>query len=196
MPTSSTPRVVRKNKPKKKFNLSNYRSALPLLLEDFENRCAYSLMHVKMVSERGMHVDHFNPKHKNRSPYTNLFPAYGICNQAKWESWPTAKQRRLGMRYLNPCEERDYDNVIFEDPTTHLLVGTTPAARYHIDMLDLNNPSLVEHRRERTILAEIAEKMVGAKSKAITDVGGALEIVRQIRMVLETKIPPIKRLAA
>lgn len=187
---------MRKNKPKKKYNLSNYRSALPLLLEDFKDRCAYSLMHVKMVSERGMHIDHFDPRQKNRSPYSNLFPAYGICNMAKGESWPTAKERRQGMRFLNPCEEKDYDQVIFEEPSTHLLIGTTPAARYHIDMLDLNNPSLVEHRLERTKLAEIANKMVVAGSRALADTAGALEIIGQLQKIIATKIPPIQPLAA
>lgn len=37
----------------------------------------------------------------------------------------------------------------FEDPKTHELVGTTPAAIYHIDTIDLNDPGLVNERRYR-----------------------------------------------
>jgi hypothetical protein len=165
---------------------------LPLLLIDFGQRCAYSLVHVRTISTTGMHVDHFDPRKKRRSPYTNLFPAYGICNMAKGDEWPEANDKSLGMRFLNPCEESDYNNVIFEEPKSNELVGITPAARYHIDILDLNNPALVHQRKERTALMAIAEKMVSSKAKTLQDPHSALSIVRKIREILHTKIPPIK----
>jgi hypothetical protein len=58
--------------------------------------------------------------------------------------------RRRGVRFLNPCREGDYDHQIFEKAATGELIGTTPAAKYHIRILDLNAPHLIQRRLERT----------------------------------------------
>lgn len=98
-----------------------------------------------------MHVDHFDPRRKNDKVqvYSNLFLADARCNEAKSDDWPSDVELKGGCRFLNCCNEVDYGNVIFEDPTTHLLIGTTPAARYHIEKIDLNCPDLVALRKRR-----------------------------------------------
>jgi hypothetical protein len=192
MSASSTPRVVRKHAPKQIFKPSNYRKTLPMLLADFEGRCAYSLVHVKGVGESQMHVDHHNPNLKKRSPYTNLFPAYGLCNMAKGDSWPTESQMKNGIRYLNPCAEADYNHQIFEDPATHQLVATTPAADYHIEMLDLNNPALVNQRKERADLNRAINSPVFCKPGSPSWDAAAAEIMKLFLGILDNKIPPIQ----
>src|SRR3972149_6059979 len=187
MSSSSKPRVVRKHAPKQYFKLSNYRKTLPWLLDDFEQRCAYSLVHVKGIGDTQMHGNHYNPNHKKRSPYSNLFPAYALCNMAKGDTWPTDDQHRRGIRFLNPCTETDYNHQIFEDPETHELVATTPAADYHIEMLDLNHPALVRQRMERTVFANIVN--TPALCKPRTHDATAAAIVGVVLEILDTKIP-------
>jgi hypothetical protein len=142
---------LRKNKPaKKRFTQSTYRKALPFLLKDFEGRCAYSLVHFNDCGTRDMEIDHHNPTVSGnaRHNYENLFPATRHCNGKKSDEWPTRAMQKKGIRFLNPCKEQDYDSQIFEKEDGRL-VGTTPAARWHIMMLDLNASHLIHRRNER-----------------------------------------------
>ena len=128
MSSSKKPRIKRGQPPKKRIKRRNYRDALTELIRDFEARCAYSMQH----QSRGgrLEVDHFDPRRKKDliQSYANLFPASRHCNGKKSDTWPNKAERAAGCRFLNPCEEMDYDEQIFEDPTTHELVGVTPAA--------------------------------------------------------------------
>src|SRR5687768_7909179 len=85
----------------------DYAKALPDLLRDFEERCAYSMIHIR--DALGMEVDHFDPRKKQDriQEYENLFPASRLSNATK-KRWPNAAEERAGMRYLNPCKEQDY----------------------------------------------------------------------------------------
>jgi hypothetical protein len=163
-----------------------------MLLEDFSQRCAYTLLHAGTVHQKEMHVDHHNPKLKRKSRYENLFPAYGPCNESKSDHWPTDAQMAEGIRFLNPCRETDYNEQVFEDPDTHELVGTTVAARYHILMLDLNSHNLVEHRRERAILTKAINIPVMSRSGDPNDDATLLVIIRSFTDLLKLKIPAIK----
>jgi hypothetical protein len=147
--------VRRGNGPKGKLKRHNYRSrALRFLLEDFQCRCAYSLQHVDKIGLSNMEVDHFDPSlsETKRHRYANLFPATRHCNGSKGPNWPNARQLRVGMRFLNCCDEVDYGSHIFEHPKTRRLVGVSPAGRYHIRMCDLNAPHLVTERKLRAEL--------------------------------------------
>jgi len=97
-----------------------------------------------------MEVDHFDARLKKevQQKHENLFLASRHCNGAKRDR-PTAKERALGLRFINPCKEWDYGKHIFEDKKTHQLVGVTPEGIYHIRYCDLNAPHLVEERRDR-----------------------------------------------
>lgn len=149
-------RVKRGPAPMVQLKRASYRKALPELRRDFEDRCAYCMRHIGTETE--MQVDHFDPRHKGDKVlvYSNLFLSDAHCNGAKHDTWPTADEQAAGCRFLNCCDEYDYGTVIFEDPQTHELVGTSPAATYHIEMIDLNDPGLVNARRFR---AEIMDKL-------------------------------------
>src|SRR5438552_130453 len=109
MSRSTTPRVIR-HPPRRRFTESTYRKAKPFLLNDFDGRCAYSLQHVNRVGNWCIEVDHFNPTLRGpaRNEYSNLFPATRHCNGSKRDTWPDARFRKLGARFLNPTEEQDY----------------------------------------------------------------------------------------
>lgn len=190
MSHSSKPRVVRKHKPGRIYRLHNYREAFPLLMEDFEQRCAYSMVHVKGIAESQMHVDHHDPRLKRASPYENLFPACAICNMAKSDR-PNDEERRNGLRLMNPCSETEYGNEIFEDPQTHELVGTTDIASYHIDILDLNNPALVYQRSERSQLLDLMRRPVFLNQQRSVSDPSAGAIVQAFIGLIAYKIPEI-----
>jgi len=189
MSPSKKPRVVRTHKPKRKFTENTYRKSKPSLLQDFGQRCAYSLQHVHRIGWTDMEVDHHNPKLTGaaRNRYENLYPASRHCNGSKSDNWPDAKMRRSGVRFLNPCEETDYGDQIFEDSKSFLLVGTTPAAIYHIRVLGLNAPHLIEERKERSLLAEILEKRPGI----VRNSGLAVEKAEELRRIRDLMIPSI-----
>ncbi len=140
-----------------------------------------------------MDVDHFDPRRKREvmQDYANLFLATRHCNGVKLDSWPTPKEEAAGLRFLNCCKEQDYDAVIFEDPASHLLVGTTTAARYHIEILDLNHPTFVTERRDRTELARILnETPVRLPGQHVID--QVSDLIDYVKASILEMIPPIK----
>jgi hypothetical protein len=110
------------------------------------------MMHFMDIDK--MHVDHFNPNLKTdyHQPYDNLMPSLPACNQTKGYTWPTKADQECGIHLIDPTQEKDYGHQIFEDPESHKLVGTTPAGKYHIRVLGLNSPFLIDKRRIRAEL--------------------------------------------
>ena len=156
-------------------------------------RCAYSCQHLKRAGGlKAMEIDHFNPHLKGKliQQYANLFLATRHCNAAKGDAWPTRAEQRLGLRFLNPCVELDYGEHIFEDPVTHLLVGVTPAGRFHIRMLDLNADHFVAERRERT---EIRQLLANAPFTLRTgrSPGSLADMVSALRKQVQEMIPEL-----
>lgn len=137
-----------------------------------------------------MEIDHFDPRLKSKfiQRYSNLFLATRHCNGAKGDTWPTGAERNLGLRFLNPCNEKDYGEHMFEDPQSHRLVGVTPAGRYHIRMLDLNADHLVAERRERAeiraLLTRAAFTLKRGRSEA-----EAVDLMSALRKQVEEMIP-------
>ena len=156
-------RVKRGPAPMVQLKQKSYRKALPELRRDFEDRCAYCMRHIGTKTE--MQIDHFDPRKKGDKiqVYSNLFLSDAHCNGAKHNIWPTPEEQAAGCRFLNCCDEYDYGTVIFEDPQTHELEGMSSAAIYHIEMIDLNDPGLVDARRFR---AEIMAKLEYARGEA------------------------------
>lgn len=181
-------RVKRGPAPLVQLKKTSYRKALPELRRDFEDRCAYCMRHIGTETE--MHVDHFDPRKKKlkRQEYSNLFMADAHCNCAKGDTWPNKDEADAGCRFLNCCDEYDYGTVIFENPKTHELVGTSPAAIYHIEMIDLNDPGLIEERKSRY---EILSKLNHLKDCSLRDSGmnDAVEKVLEMSRGLIPAIP-------
>ena len=137
-----------------------------------------------------MEIDHFNPN-KKKDPiqqYRNLFLSTRHCNGAKRDRWPSNKDRLLGVRFLNCCEETDYDVHILEDPETHEVVGVTPEGKYHVRNCDLNAPHLVEERAERARLWRLLEARPVRLKRTTWDLPPE---ARALREIAEKMIPPI-----
>ena len=150
------------------------------------------MQHESRPGLTSMEVDHFNPtlSAHSRNEYVNLFYSTRHCNNAKRRHWPTAAQIRKGIRFLNCCEEWDYEVHIFEDAQTHRLFGSTPAGRYHIRMCDLNAPHFVRERRERAVL----RKLLTTRRAIIRDLAKALQLLNLVQLlngIVSRMIPPI-----
>lgn len=181
-------RIKRGAPPAKTLKRHTYRNALPELLRDFGGRCAYSMQHERHAG--ALEVDHFNPKLKKNyiQDYNNLFPASRHCNGKKSNHWPTKAELAAGCHFLNPCEVQDYGHQIFEDKTTHELVGTTPAAKWHIRMCGLNASNLVSERKLRSEnLKRIANHAVGFTGP----IDAVRDFVSGYRELVESLIPDI-----
>ena len=136
-----------------------------------------------------MEVDHFNPTlRQGRHAYVNLIPAFARCNNSKRKKWPNRALRKAGIRFLDPTKEQDYGVHIFENPLTNHLEGVTPAGRYHIDMLDLNNESFVFERRMRAEYLKKKRESPELFDGSFTEGREAMELFER---VMETYIPMI-----
>ena len=195
-PDSDEPasRIVRKNFPKGKITRSNYRKrALPCLLADFSDRCAYSMLHKDMAGgESAIDVDHFDPRLKSRylQSYSNLFPASRHCNGKKQNSWPTKEMEAAEIRFLDCTKEHDYGVHILEDPATHRVFGITPAGRYHVRILDLNAGVFIKHRKMRANLGVFMnETPLTIKPKPFDRLVAAIALARDLRDLAIPFIP-------
>ncbi len=189
MSSSKSRRVTRGPPPRKPIKRRNPASCLPELMRDFEQRCAYSMQHYLRAGK--LEVDHFNPKYKNDfiQDYNNLFPASRHCNRKKWDSWPTNAEVKAGCRFLNPCEEVDYGEQIFEDPVTHRLVGTTTAAKWHIRICGLNADHLVHERKRRTeLLTKLRSTSIRIKAGHWHEIG---DLISSFKEEIDLMIPEI-----
>lgn len=141
-----------------------------------------------------MEIDHFDPRKKEDflQQYENLFLATRHCNGAKGMFWPSAGDQALGLRYLNPCRERDYGEHLFENPKTHLMVGVTPAGKYHIRMCDLNADHFIAERRERAEIWELLRTAVTVKRNRIPQM--AADLAEALRKQAENMIPEFPQL--
>lgn len=196
MSGSTRPRIARGPAPRKRLTRRNYRKvALEPLRRDFEDRCAYSCQHLSRAGGlKCLEIDHFDPRKKEDflQQYENLFLATRHCNGAKGKNWPSAGDQALGLRYLNPCRERDYGEHIFEDPKTHLLIGVSPTGKYHIRMCDLNADHFTAERRERAEIWELLRTAVTVKRNRIPQM--AADLAEALRKQAENMIPEFPHL--
>lgn len=146
-----------------------------------------------------MEVDHFDPTLRDpaRNRYRNLMLATRLCNLMKRDRWPEKWQARQGLRFLNPCIEKDYGQHIFEDPITHKLVGVTVTGRFHIDACDLNHPSFVWERQQRSEFLRIKRTQPALFSGSFGEILDLLNLVqRQFDLFIpEVPPPPTKKRA-
>lgn len=137
-----------------------------------------------------LEVDHFDPRKKQDliQSFENLFPASRHCNGKKLDHWPNKAEHAAGCRFLNPCEEMDYGEQIFEDPGTHRLMGTTPAAIWHIRMCGLNADHLINERAKRSHYMQQLKNEAMHVKRDRDEVG---KLIGSFRKEVELMIPEI-----
>jgi hypothetical protein len=137
-----------------------------------------------------MEIDHFDPtiKGRQRHQYDNLFLASRYCNNKKLGNWPSEEAKAKGARLLNCCVEQDYNEQIFEDPATHRVFGVNPGATYHVRILDLNAPHLVQERSDRTEY----RRLLFEDRKMVKESDAAIHAFHILETQLSYLIPPIQ----
>lgn len=156
----SKARVKRSLGPKGTITKNNYRrKALPWLLKDFQHRCAYCLKLLDTTHPNQTHVDHFNAHapRKLRNRYKNFMLACSACNLSKHFK-PIQNRFDPSQHLLNCTELNEFPEHIIEHPSGEW-IAKTPAAKYHITSIDLNESSHVATRRERRRLAHHVEQL-------------------------------------
>jgi hypothetical protein len=188
MSNSKKPRVRRVASHNKLFKRYKYGKAIDDLMADFDGRCAYSMQHHSRAGK--LEVDHFDPRLKKELWHhtDNLLPASRLCNNKKGTHWPKKEEELAGCRFLNPCLEQDYGEQIFELPDCHILIGTTPAAKWHIRMCGLNAPNLIDERKRRALHLQRLEAMPITVKK---DSEQIKELISSLRNEVELMIPVI-----
>ncbi|MBE7531486.1 MAG: HNH endonuclease [Chloroflexi bacterium] len=89
-------------------------------------------------------IDHYQPHASGGTEADdNLVYACTKCNQYKHNFWPTAQQLAQGLRILHPLND-DISIHISANDEAGYLVALTPTGMFHINLLHLNRPQLVE----------------------------------------------------
>jgi hypothetical protein len=136
-----------------------------------------------------MEVEHFNPNlvAQQRNEYQNLNLASRHCNGAKSDNFTDQDESGGELRLLDPCRENDYGSQIFEDSSTYELVGTTPNARWHIEICDLNADHLIRERRDR---AELRDYLSNRSVIILRDRShDAVQFISGLRRIIDRMIP-------
>ncbi len=157
------PRIRRKETPPQMTGRRGYLKAREHLRRDFEERCAYCMIHeTRGGGIESFWIDHFKPRSKGGrvNDYNNLYWACMSCNHIKGAVWPTSPERRKGYRFVDPCREQDY-GVHFVENEDGNLIPQTPCGEYHVLKLRLNRSTRLALRRERNeFAAHLAEALV------------------------------------
>jgi hypothetical protein len=122
----------------------------------YQQQCGYC--GVAEVDAGAEHtVDHFHPISAGGDDSDdNLVYACFRCNLYKGDFLPTAEDVSQGRRVLHPL--LDNASLHFqENPSTGLLEPLTETGRFHLLLLRLNRPQLVDHRLQRRLINLLVE---------------------------------------
>ena len=139
--------------------LSPYSKYRPYVREDFEECCAYCLLHeVAASGTDSFELDHFRPKsHPIFSHLTtdffNLYYACHVCNKYKSNRWPKKELLDLGYGFLDPCQQTFSEH--FEETNDGVWLPQTQIGEYTESKIRLNRSHLVEIRSQLRQLARL-----------------------------------------
>jgi hypothetical protein len=156
----------------------------------FGCRCGYC--GVSEVDTGGsLTVDHFQPVAAGGDDSDdNLVYACFKCNQYKGDFHPSPTDLRNGWRVLHPIR----DNLavhLSENNQTGMLEPLTETGRFHITLLHLNRPALVEFRLRRRLADLLAarQRLLEAENAHLRAILAAqADYIRRLRRLLG--LPP------
>jgi hypothetical protein len=118
---------------------------LDLIRQRYAYACGYC--DVTEISAGGvLTIDHYHPLSADGDDnLDNLVYACVRCNQYKHTYWPTSEERARGFRILHPLHDIRAAHYQLDNKTGQL-EPLTETGRFHIALLRLNRPQLVQHR--------------------------------------------------
>lgn len=200
--------IARRHAPPSQTDYGAYRECLRL---EFQFVCAYCLSTEREAAAGeaygGFEIEHFKPKGRGefrhlRNDYLNLLWACHACNRAKGHRWPHPKERRLGMRFVDPTKEALGRFLQLKGDR----VGATaanPAGEYMIEEIRLNSSLHIERRRKRAnlekklalvegiaqVLRDRNDPQAGNGAAIAKQLDELVEGLAQIRLELERHAP-------
>ncbi len=103
-------------------------------------------------------IDHYQPRAAGGTDeIENLVYACMKCNQYKGDFWHNVDDLAQGRRVLHPLRD-DLASHLSEDQQTGYLQGLTRTGQFHIALLRLNRPQLIEYRLVRHFQNVLTEK--------------------------------------
>jgi hypothetical protein len=158
----------------------------------YDHRCGYC-----GVSEADtgstLTVDHYQPIAAGGSEQLeNLVYACFKCNQFKGDFFPNAEDLARQRRVLHPFFD-DLAAYFRENRLSGELEPLNETGRFHITLLQLNRPALIEYRLRKALGIALAEKqqLLESENAQLRAIITAQEIcIRQLRQLLG--LPPRK----
>ncbi len=130
-------------------------------------------------------VDHYQPLASGGTEDdNNLVYACVKCNQFKHDYWPNTEQLARGLRILHPLLD-DISVHISPNNETGLLVALTITGAFHIKLLHLNRPQLIEHRLTQQLYIFLRQQ-VQILERQVADLEEAVKVKEQYIRFLET----------
>lgn len=177
-----TPFLYPKSIHRRKFSpptFSRYQNYKPLLQEEFYGQCVYCRLPDSLKGDDSFGVDHYRPKKRFphlSTEYLNLFYSCNSCNTKKGQYWPTTKQLAAGQLIPNPCEYVMFDHIRYKGAE---VAAHSESGKWTVEMLDLNDPKLLEYRRDVIgIIVEISNGL-GKSRQTLTEIKSQLRIVTE-----------------
>lgn len=127
----------------------SYRLFRPYLRRDFQQCCAYCLLHEFWAGgESNFQIEHFRPV--SRFPelertYSNLYYACHVCNFRKLDHWPSPELEAAGIGFVDFCTSDFEEHYRLQSDGT--LEPLTLSANYTLTTLNLNSSHLIALRR-------------------------------------------------
>ena len=122
----------------------------------YRHRCGYCGV---SETETGgdLTVDHYRPVSRGGDDdEANLVYCCFRCNTYKGDFFPTADDVRRGLHILHPLRD-PVTSHLRENEETGQLGPLTTTGRFHVELLRLNRPQLVELRRARRLQELLAD---------------------------------------
>lgn len=159
---------------------------LDLIRQRSAYACAYC--DVDEVSAGGvLTIDHYRPLSAHGDDrLDNLVYACVRCNQYKHSFWPTAEEERLGFRVLHPLLDNLSDHYRLDVTSGHL-EPLSESGRFHIALLRLNRPQLVQ-RRLREQLRRLLENKLTMLEQQMQEMEATISSQERYISALEARL--------
>lgn len=132
---------------------------LALVRQRYDYACGYCGVTETTVGSE-LTIDHFQPRTADGGEdENNLVYACVKYNQYKGDFWPDDEDLALGRRVLHPMFD-DLTAHVSENEQTGHVDALSETGRFHIALLRLNRPQLIEHRLLHRIQTLFREKQL------------------------------------
>jgi hypothetical protein len=152
----------------------------------YQSRCGYCGV-AENDSGGGLTVDHFHPTSRGGDESDdNLVYACFRCNLFKGDFSPDESDRKNDRRVLHPMRDDPNEHLRLDDRSGEL-EALTRSGQFHVTLLQLNRPALVQHRLRARMTRWLAERQQLLEDEVAvltsTNTGLELHIARLERLL-------------